>query len=459
VGSLASCFGAPVQKLWLVDAGVAVIQLRGGRVILLDAGAGEAALAAERPAPAGEAPAAQATLRRALAAARLAGARVEWVEGSARPATRLSFETPNGERALVAESGPPALLLLLARERDPDRAAAEKIVWVSRRPPDQRRPGLPWPRATPVEPAASAPEVDAAKLLERHAEGSFTARRAALVKALRAREKKAERSLAAVEADLRRARDADQGRRNAELLLPLQSKIERGAREAVVPDWSRLDADGSPARIAIALDPALSAAGNAARWLRKARRYRSAIPLIEARRGEMAAALEAVRAGRARAEAAADAAALREIEETPAPRPRAALRARREERVPFRAFRAANGARILVGRGAADNDELTFRLARGNDLWLHARGVQGAHVVVPDPGPAPDPRTLADAALLAAHFSSARGGDAAEVSWTRRKHVRKSKGAPGAVTYSQEKTLRVRLDEGRLRALLEGEER
>ena len=85
--------------------------------------------------------------------------------------------------------------------------------------------------------------------------------------------------------------------------------------------------------------------------------------------------------------------------------------------------------------------------------------MQGAHVILPGAGDAPDSRALADAALLAAHFSSARGAAAAEVAWTRRKHVRKPKGAgPGAVIFSQEKTVRVRLDEARLLALLAAED-
>jgi predicted ribosome quality control (RQC) complex YloA/Tae2 family protein len=111
-----------------------------------------------------------------------------------------------------------------------------------------------------------------------------------------------------------------------------------------------------------------------------------------------------------------------------------------------------------VGRSARGNDELTLRFARGNDLWLHARGLKGAHVVVPEPGEAPDARTLLDAALLAAHFSSARGQDAAEVEWTRRKHVRKPKGAAaGSVIVSQDKTIRVRPEPERLAELLKSE--
>ena len=97
-------------------------------------------------------------------------------------------------------------------------------------------------------------------------------------------------------------------------------------------------------------------------------------------------------------------------------------------------------------------------MARGNDLWLHVRGAQGSHVVVPGAGEAPDSRTLADAALLAAHFSSARGSDGVEVAWTRCKYVRKPKGArPGSVLVTQEKALRVRLEEDRLRSLLRTE--
>jgi predicted ribosome quality control (RQC) complex YloA/Tae2 family protein len=165
----------------------------------------------------------------------------------------------------------------------------------------------------------------------------------------------------------------------------------------------------------------------------------------------------------ARAAAATDAAALRAVESdaatalaTRGPRPQGRAQA---PRVPYRTFRSASGARILVGRSARDNDELTLRVARGNDVWLHARGVQGSHVVVPDAGDAPDARALGDAALLAAHFSRARGEDAAEISWTRRKHVRKPKGAAaGSVIATQERTLRVRLDGARLAALLSSEE-
>jgi predicted ribosome quality control (RQC) complex YloA/Tae2 family protein len=142
------------------------------------------------------------------------------------------------------------------------------------------------------------------------------------------------------------------------------------------------------------------------------------------------------------------------------PRPAQAPRRRRDEPAPpYRAFRSVAGLPILVGRGAAENDELTRRVARGNDLWLHARGQAGAHVVVRLGKAPPDQETLLDAAHLAVHFSDARGEPQVEVDATRVKHVRKVKGAaPGAVTYSQEKVLLLRTEPARLARLLSEEE-
>jgi predicted ribosome quality control (RQC) complex YloA/Tae2 family protein len=110
-----------------------------------------------------------------------------------------------------------------------------------------------------------------------------------------------------------------------------------------------------------------------------------------------------------------------------------------------------------VGRGAASNDALTFRWASPNDVWLHARGAAGAHVVLrwqrDEPPPA---RDLEEAALLAAWHSKARGATVVPVDWTRRKHVRKPRGgSPGLVVVQHARTIMARPDaatERRLRA-------
>ena len=115
---------------------------------------------------------------------------------------------------------------------------------------------------------------------------------------------------------------------------------------------------------------------------------------------------------------------------------------------------------MLVGRGAAHNDELTFHVAKPYHLWLHARGVPGAHVVMPLRREKTCPaELLIDAAHLAAHFSDARGEPVVEITYVPRKYVRKPrKSAPSAVVVDREKVLTLRMEEARLARLLRAEE-
>jgi predicted ribosome quality control (RQC) complex YloA/Tae2 family protein len=114
----------------------------------------------------------------------------------------------------------------------------------------------------------------------------------------------------------------------------------------------------------------------------------------------------------------------------------------------------------LVGKNARCNDELTTKIAKGSDLWLHSRDTPGSHVVVQrQRGRELAHETLLDAATLAAHFSKASQEAQVDVMYTEAKYVRKVKGAaPGSVTVAGAKTLRVRLDATRLTRLLATEE-
>ena len=108
-----------------------------------------------------------------------------------------------------------------------------------------------------------------------------------------------------------------------------------------------------------------------------------------------------------------------------------------------------------MGRGAASNDDLTFRAAAPDDVWLHARDAAGAHVVLRwTDADAPPARDLREAASLAAWHSKARGAAVVPVDWTRRKHVRKPRGAkPGTVILREERTIMVRPDAALERSL------
>ncbi len=107
--------------------------------------------------------------------------------------------------------------------------------------------------------------------------------------------------------------------------------------------------------------------------------------------------------------------------------------------------RSADGTEILVGRSASQNDLVTFSLAGSGDVWLHAREIPGAHVIVKSGGRPPSAATLHQAAELAASYSRGRDATSVPVDYTFVRYVRRIKGAgPGLVHYSGETTLMVR---------------
>ncbi|HVL25768.1 MAG TPA: NFACT RNA binding domain-containing protein [Thermomicrobiales bacterium] len=106
-----------------------------------------------------------------------------------------------------------------------------------------------------------------------------------------------------------------------------------------------------------------------------------------------------------------------------------------------------DGNLIYIGRSGRENDQVTFDIAGPDDLWLHARGVPGSHVILRKrvPGQDGDPAAVETAAALAAYYSSGRESGTVEVDVAERRHVRKIKGGgPGMVTYRNEHTIAVR---------------
>lgn len=100
-----------------------------------------------------------------------------------------------------------------------------------------------------------------------------------------------------------------------------------------------------------------------------------------------------------------------------------------------------DGFVIWVGRNSRQNEIVTFEKGSPTDIWLHARGVPGAHVIVKSDGRAVPDSVIEQAAGLAAYYSASRGESRAPVDVTERRHVRKIKGAAvGMVTYRNETT-------------------
>ncbi|MBU1036196.1 NFACT family protein, partial [bacterium] len=115
-----------------------------------------------------------------------------------------------------------------------------------------------------------------------------------------------------------------------------------------------------------------------------------------------------------------------------------------------------DGWEIYVGKNNLQNDFLTFKLASGNDTWLHAKNIRGSHIIIKNKGSKQSLPldTLIQAANLAAYFSKAKKDNKVLVDYTLKKHVKKPKNAkPGMVIYSQEKSLWIKIDSEEIRRM------
>ena len=111
-------------------------------------------------------------------------------------------------------------------------------------------------------------------------------------------------------------------------------------------------------------------------------------------------------------------------------------------------FVSDDGLEILIGRSNTQNDELTTKLARRTDYWLHTQKVHGSHVIIRCDGLEPPERTLEQAASLAVYYSQGRDGGKVPVDYTMVRFVRKPSGAlPGKVIYTDYKTILAQSDE------------
>ena len=114
----------------------------------------------------------------------------------------------------------------------------------------------------------------------------------------------------------------------------------------------------------------------------------------------------------------------------------------KQGKVPPMRFESTDGYPIYVGRNNKQNEELTFKLARKDDIWCHASKVHGSHVIISCGGTTPPDDTITQAAQLAAYYSETSGGQNIPVDVTPVKQVKKiPNGKPGMVIYHTYKTV------------------
>lgn len=268
-----------------------------------------------------------------------------------------------------------------------------------------------------------------------------------------------------LERDIESASSWERWQREGELLKGQLHDVRRGLASIEVTDWY----DPDTPTISISLDPTLGPQENVARIFRRARRGKRTLgPLRERHEGAAGelAAIDELRAAIAdadpedlAAEDAALAAAGSWLAEHERRRPERT--GSRERAAPRRSgprrFVSREGLPILAGRNARENDELSVRSARGNDLFFHRADQPGPHVILRLPkGHNASPESIDDAAYVAAYLSGWRGPGAAIVHWTEAKNVRKPKGAPpGRVQVHRVRDHQVAYDADRIATLSE----
>lgn len=257
-----------------------------------------------------------------------------------------------------------------------------------------------------------------------------------------------ERRLSLLREEWERAQALEQLRRKGEMLLAYMHTISPGDRQLHIPEE----------KLTIELAPGVTPVEQAQAIFREYRKAQSAnegLPayIEEAERAvayldelqtslDLAATYEEIRAVQG------DVHALRSpanaARQEAAPKGKSPHKRKEQAKLP-QPLRAHTryGAQLFVGRTASQNDAATFRLASPDDLWFHARGVPGSHVILRVGGGVTQ-EDIREAASYAAGYSKARAEAQVDVLWTERKYVRKVANAPpGFVTYRHEHVIRV----------------
>jgi predicted ribosome quality control (RQC) complex YloA/Tae2 family protein len=245
--------------------------------------------------------------------------------------------------------------------------------------------------------------------------------------------------------DLVRHGDPEEHKRTGDLLLANIATAVRDGNRVRITDYY---AEGAPV-VEIEVDENQSLKDEAAHRFRQYTKAKRAAEEIAARLKQIdrdTAELESRLQQLDQIVESRDQDALESFEKpAPAPKHPQKKSAKAQKISGVRRYLSTDGYEILVGRAARDNDNLTFRIAQSNDLWMHTGDYPGSHVVVRNPTRKEIPqRTIIEAAQLAGRFSQASGDSKVVVHYTERKFLSKPKGAaPGLVRLSRFRSITV----------------
>ena len=251
-----------------------------------------------------------------------------------------------------------------------------------------------------------------------------------------------DRKLAIQEKELAATYDRERLRQLGDILMANLHSIQKGQKAARCVDFY----DENMAEIDIPISVELSPQQNAAKYYKDYTRMKNAevmlqkqISLGETERQYLKSVLDEL--NRAASEAELEE-IRRELQEGGYVKADAGKRKMKQSKLTPMRFASTDGFPIYVGRNNKQNDELTFRMARKDDLWLHASKVHGSHVIIACAGVTPPDNTITQAAQLAAYYAETGSGQNIAVDMTPVKQVKKiPNGKPGMVIYHSYKTV------------------
>jgi len=251
------------------------------------------------------------------------------------------------------------------------------------------------------------------------------------------------------EEELLATENAEEFRQKGELLTTFLHQVPNDQ------DQVELDNYYTGEKIIISLDKALTPNQNAQRYFKRYQKLKEAVKhltsLIEETRATILY-LESVETSLAQASLTEITEIREELIQT------GFIRRHQREKIQKRQkpekYLATDGQTIiLVGRNNLQNDELTFKMAKKDELWFHAKDIPGSHVVITG-NLQPSDEVKTDAAELAAYFSKARLSNLVQVDMIETRKLNKPTGGkPGFVTYTGQKTLRVTPDEEKIKSM------
>lgn len=228
-------------------------------------------------------------------------------------------------------------------------------------------------------------------------------------------------------------------------------QIKPGAKQARFVDWE------SEQELVINLDPLIPAADQIKKRIRQSKKFKAGIPHLEKQLVQAQNWVKNLDDALLQVEGFETLEEIKAIEEkfdlSPSPKTVEQLPLKK---LPYKEYHSSNGVAIWVGKGAKDNDQLTFTYANGSDWWLHVNEFAGSHVIIRAPQHVePDNSTLQEAIQLAIGQSKAPKRGKVEVCVTQVKHVKKFKGAKsGAVHISKHKKILGEFDKALYDAIL-----